>query len=128
MAPDAVSSAFVSLAREPVGSLYQEDIARSAEDRDRLTPRPEVALEWQEVAARLLPDEVQRRTRAILPPDHCISAQRMRTEVRIVDREGRGDPSSVGIDGVRLRVARVRVGDRRDRAAIVPPINQILLA
>src|SRR5882672_819059 len=118
---------FTSLAGEPVSRFYQENVARAPEDASSLATRAEITLEWQEVFALLLPNKKEGRTGPVFPAHHRISPQRMSPEIGIADRERWRDARTIGIYRIRLRFPRRRIEHRRDRAAIVLPVNQIFL-
>src|SRR5687768_13863741 len=92
------------LPREPVRRLYQEDIARPAENLPHVVAGAEVSVVWLEPASRLLPHEEQSRTRPILPTHDRVAAKRVHLEVRIRDRERRRRAAAVRIDRVGLSV------------------------
>ena len=110
------------LSGEPIGRLDQKHVARPSKDLSRIPTGSEITLEWQEIAALLLPDEKERRPGPVLPAHDGIAAQRVGSEIRVVDRKcGRG-AGSVGIDSIGYGLAAVRVAHCHYRAAVVSAV------
>src|SRR5215208_771976 len=55
------------------------------EERAAIAAEPEISYRLR-VGSVLLPHEIQRRARQILPPQHCIPSKRPEIEVRIEER------------------------------------------
>lgn len=105
------------LASDPVGRLDLEHVSRPIAP-DRPERAPEAHLSVRVLAEALLrPDEVERRTRAVLPAEHRRAAQRCVGEVRVGEGERACRPRTIGIHLVRVR--RLVEGDGTDVTAVL---------